>query len=169
MTENPIALLSFIAGPAILANACTILQNGAATRHSLAVGQWRDFHASLVAHDQRLPMLYTDPSRILSLSERRIRLQLRQTELLLVAACLFATTSFLALASTMSTLGGAALAATVTAYGMFTAGGLGLALMITATAIFWRESACTREMLSLHSKLLTPHNATTKPPAEASP
>lgn len=169
MIENPIALLSFIAGPAILANACTILQNGAATRHSLAVGQWRDFHASLVADDERLPMLYTDPRRILRLSERRIRLQLRQTELLLVAACLFAMTSFLALVSTMSTLGGAALAAAVTAFGMFTVGGLALSLMITTTAIFWRESACTREMLGLHSTLLMPHNSATEPPAETPP
>jgi hypothetical protein len=65
---DDIVPLAFIAGPAILANACAILQNGAALRHNLAVAQWRDFHASLVARDERIHALYVDVGRAVRLS-----------------------------------------------------------------------------------------------------
>jgi hypothetical protein len=150
---DDIVPLAFIAGPAILANACAILQNGAALRHNLAVAQWRDFHASLVARDERIHALYVDVDRAVRLSERRIRLQLRQTELLLVAACLFGVTSFLALASSLSTSVGAGRTAAATALGMLATGAAGLALLVAASATFYRETTCVRAMLDLHSAL----------------
>ena len=76
MSYDPFSTLTFITGPAILTNACAILQNGVTLRYNLAITQWREFHASLAADDGRLSMLFVDPRRALSLAERRIRLQL---------------------------------------------------------------------------------------------
>lgn len=145
--------LAFIAGPAILTNVCATLQNGAALRHNLAVAQWRDFNMSLLARDQRLRVLYGDPDRAVRLSERRIRLQLRQTEMLLAAACLFGTTSLLALLSSISASAGAGTTAYATAVGMLATGASGLVLLVLASATFYVESACGRAMLGLHVAL----------------
>ena len=45
--DDPISPLSFVAGAAILANACAVMQNGTTTRYNLAIVQWREFRASL--------------------------------------------------------------------------------------------------------------------------
>jgi len=152
--EQSIIVLSFIAGPAIITNACCILQNGTAIRYSLAVGQWREFHASRAAGDDGLAALFADPVRAVRLAEQRIRLQLRQTRLLLIAACLFASTSLLALLSALGTQFGADTAALVMAIAMLVTGAVGLVLMAVVTATFFRECGCTEKMIGLHPPLL---------------
>jgi hypothetical protein len=89
--------LSFVGGPAILANTCAVLQNGVNMRYSHAVDQWRRFQVSSVDHDGRLAVLYSDPAAALRLSGRRLRLQLRELELLVVGSSAFRVASFLAL------------------------------------------------------------------------
>jgi hypothetical protein len=141
--------LTFITGPAILTNACAILQNGATLRYNLAVTQWRELHASLAAGDSRLTLLFTDPRRALSLAERRIRLQLRALELLNVSVALFGAT-------TIGGLIGDFLVKTLSApawpLGLFMIGSGGGALVVTFAAIgaFFLESACGRAMVRLH-------------------
>jgi hypothetical protein len=49
--DNPAIPLSFVAGPAILANVRAILQKGMNIRHSHSVDQWRRFHAWPVSDD----------------------------------------------------------------------------------------------------------------------
>ncbi|PWC93291.1 hypothetical protein [Azospirillum sp. TSO5] len=96
MFEDPFASLSFIAGPAILTNACAILQNGATTRFNLAIAQWRDFRASVGAGDDRIALQYADPEAAVVLAGRQVRLQLRGMALLNSAvALLSATATFL--------------------------------------------------------------------------
>ena len=51
MADIPLVPLSFIAGPAILANACAIMQNGASIRYNLAVQHLREFRTSIAAQD----------------------------------------------------------------------------------------------------------------------
>jgi hypothetical protein len=154
IAEHSMIVLSFIAGPAIITNACCILQNGTAIRYSLAVAQWREFLASRVADDHRLDALFADPNRAVRLAERRIRLQLRQTRLLLIAACLFASTSLLALLSALGTQLGAETAATAMAIVMLVTGASGLLLMTVVTATFFLECACTGQMIALHPPML---------------
>lgn len=86
MFEDPFASLSFIAGPAILTNACAILQNGATTRYNLAIAQWLDFRASVGAGDDRIGLQYADPEAAVVLAGRRVRLQLRGMALLSATA-----------------------------------------------------------------------------------
>lgn len=164
LLQNPSIPLAFIAGPAILANACAILQNGAALRHSLAVAQWRELNAWQATANPTLPALYADPPRVLQLSQRRIRLQLRQTELLLVAACLFGLTSFLAVISSLAMQAGAGPAIAACVAALLLAGGLGLGLMMSATACFFLESLCARRMLRLHALSAASASATAVTP-----
>ena len=62
MADIPLVPLSFIAGPAILANACAIMQNGASIRYNLAVQHLREFRTSIAAQDTKLAILYDDPA-----------------------------------------------------------------------------------------------------------
>ncbi len=155
MIDNPVFPLSFIAGPAILTNACAIMQNGATLRYNLAIAQWREFRASLIARDDRLSAQYADPLAAVTLAERRIRLQLRGLSLLNGAVALFAATSVLG-------LGGAFLVQvryfpteTVSRV-MAAAGGAGLLFLLAATATFFLEGACGKALLGLHRQASEP-------------
>ena len=82
MVDNPFVALTFISGPAILTNACAIMQNSATIRYSLAIPQWRELRASLAVHSDLIDGLYADPDAALALAERRIRLPLGGLNLL---------------------------------------------------------------------------------------
>lgn len=149
MDENPFLPLSFIAGPAILTNACAIMQNGATMRYNLAITQWREFRASLTARDDRLSLEYTDPARAVGLAERRIRLQLLSLNLLNAAVALFAATTVLGLVGAFLA-GVRHFPAASVSLAMVAAGGTGLLFLLAATVSIFFESACGRAMLGLH-------------------
>ena len=149
---DPFAALTFVTGPAILANACATLQNGASTRYHLAITQWREFRAAIAAGDEdRLALLFVDPPRALALAERRIHLQLRGLALLNAGVGLFG-------AITVCGLVGAALvearivpSSTMRLF-MLAAGGVALAFMLAAIGAFFLESACGRTLVRLHPR-----------------
>lgn len=58
MIDVSLIPLSLIAGPAVLANACAIMQNGASIRYNLAVQHLREFRTSIAAEDGRVATLY---------------------------------------------------------------------------------------------------------------
>lgn len=93
MVDNPFVALTFISGPAILTNACAIMQNSATIRYSLAIPQWRELRASLAVHSDLIDGLYADPDAALALAERRIRLPLGGLNLLYAGVGLFGLTS----------------------------------------------------------------------------
>jgi hypothetical protein len=149
MFDNPFFPLSFIAGPAILTNACASLQTGATLRYNLAITQWREFRASLAVPDDRLSTQFSDPAIAVALAERRIRLQLGGLSLLNAAMALFAATTILGLA-------GAFLVevkyfpANLVTFIMVGTGGAGLLLILASTVVFLLEGACGRAMLGPH-------------------
>lgn len=149
MTEDPLAALTLLTGPAILTNACAVLQNGATTRYHLAIVQWREFRASLAEGDDRLSLLYVDPSRVLALAERRIRLQLRALGLLYAGVALFAATTVGGLVGTflVQTL---ILPSKSVSLFMIAAGGAALLILLSATMALFLEGACGRAMVRLH-------------------
>ena len=63
MGDIPLVPLSFIAGPAILANACAIMQNGASIRYNLAVQHLREFRTWIAAQETKRTILYDDPRK----------------------------------------------------------------------------------------------------------
>lgn len=149
---DPFAALTFVTGPAILANACATLQNGATTRYHLAIVQWREFRAAIADDDEaRLAQLFVDPRRALALAERRIHLQLRALALLNAGVGLFGAT-------TVSGLIGAALVEALlvpsAAVGLFllATGGAALAVMLAAVGAMFLEGACGRAMVQLHPR-----------------
>ncbi|WP_167434406.1 DUF2721 domain-containing protein [Mesorhizobium helmanticense] len=146
--DNPFFPLSFIAGPAILTNACAVLQNGATMRYNLAITQWREFRASLAARDDRLSSQYADPAAATTLAERRIRLQLRGLDLLNAAVVLFAATTVLGLAGSYLVQLGYLPAAPVTT-AMVVTGVAGLLFLLVATVTLFLESVCGRALLRL--------------------
>ena len=149
MPADPFSALTFIAGPAILTNACAIMQNGATTRYHLAITQWREFCASQAAGDDKVSSIYADPAAIVALAERRVRLQLRLLDLLNAAVALFAATAVLGLigASLVRTVN--LPAGPVTAI-MIASGGTALLVLLAAAVILVLEGACGRSMLRLH-------------------
>jgi len=149
MPHDTFAVLSFITGPAILTNACAILQNGATTRYNLAVMQWREFRTSLAADDDRLSLLYVDPERALSLAEQRIHLQLRALGLLNVGAALFAATTVCGLVGAFLVQALSVPPGAVSLV-MIAAGGGALAVMLVAIGALFHEGACSRAMVRLH-------------------
>lgn len=72
MADIPLVPLSFIAGPAILANACAIMQNGASIRYNLAVQHLREFRTSIAAQDTKLSVLDDDPRKAAGVTETRV-------------------------------------------------------------------------------------------------
>ncbi|WP_207478386.1 DUF2721 domain-containing protein [Arenibaculum pallidiluteum] len=155
MLEDPFTPLSFIAGPAILTNACAILQNGATTRYSLAITQWREFRASLGDGDGRLALQYAAPEAAVAIAERRVRLQLRGLGFLNAAVALFAATTVLGLGGALLVQLGEIPAAPV-GLAMAIAAGLAFLFLLAASTSFFREGACGRALLRLHRGADTP-------------
>ena len=155
MSYDPFSALTFITAPAILINACAILQNGATTRYNLAVTQWREFQAFIVTDEARLPLLYVDPDRALSLAERRIHLQLRALGLLNAGVALFGVTSISGLIGAFLVQ---ALSVPFGAISLFmaAAGGVALTVVLAAIGALFIEGACGREMVRLHHRLRAP-------------
>jgi hypothetical protein len=149
MFDDPISPLSFVAGAAILANACAIMQNGTTTRYNLAIVQWREFRASLAAPDGGLSGQYTDPEAAAALVERRVRLQLGGLGLLNAAVALFAATAVVGLAGDYLVQARHVAPASV-GFPMLIASGAALLLLLASTVSFFRESACGRALLGLH-------------------
>lgn len=151
MLENSLIPLGFVGGPAILANSCAILQNGVNMRHEHAVEQWRGFQASMADGDGRLSRLYSDPAAVLCLSEKRLRLQLRQLDILVTGASFFGITCVLALVwSVLSQIG--SIVAPVAAAGMLLSEGSGLAALVVLATILL-QTRCTRTPVGLHLQL----------------
>lgn len=151
MPSDPFSALTFITAPAILTNACAILQNGATTRYNLAVTQWREFQASIAANEDSLALLYVDPERALSLAERRIHLQLRALGLLNAGVALFGATSICGLIGVFLVQARFVPSGAVSPL-MAVAGGAALAVMLAAIGALFVEGACGRGMVRLHRR-----------------
>jgi len=150
MVDVPLVPLSFIAGPAVLANACAIMQNGASIRYNLAVQQLREFRTR--AQEPTLASLYEDPRQAAQLSESRVLVLLRQLEMLLTAAWLFGLTSVMAVVSSILAERQSEFAAAST-FVTIGVGGVGLALLLRASLGFRSECMCTRQLVRLHSRM----------------
>ena len=151
--ESTSILISFIAGPAILTNACAILLSGASGRYGLAIPQWREFRNALVASDGRLSD-YTDTAEALRLAERRILLLLRMMSLLHMAVVLFASSTLLALLSAMSSANPQLISVLkVLLLLMAVTGVAGLLFLIGGTATYMSEGSCGRALLRLHLRI----------------
>jgi len=155
MFDDPFSPLSFVAGSAILTNACAIMQNGATVRYNLAVTQWRDFRASVAAGDDRLAQQYHDTRAAVRYAEKRVRLQLRGLGLLNAAVALFAATTVVGLSGAFLVHARILPPAPVDMV-MLGASGAALILLLTATVTFFREGACGRALLLLHRELGAP-------------
>lgn len=153
MIDNPFVALTFIAGPAILTNACAILQSSATMRYGLAIPQWREFRASIVADDGLLARQYADPEAAIDLAQRRIRLLLRGLDCLYVAVALFGIGALLGLIGAILAAEGRHILPIWLVVGV---GGAGLALLLSAMAIFTRENRCARALLNLQLLLEVP-------------
>lgn len=154
MSYDAFAAVTFISGPAILTNACAVLQNGATVRYNLAITQWREFQASIAAgDDDRLSQLYADPKRALSLAERRIQLQLRALGLLGAGAGMFGATTVCGLigAFVVQTLSVPESAVNLF---MMAAGVAALGVMLAAIGALALEGACGWAMAQLHNSPL---------------
>jgi hypothetical protein len=149
MFDNSLIPLSFVGGPAILANTCAVLQNGVNMRYSHAVDQWRRFQASSVDHDDRLAVLYSDPAAALRLSGQRLRLQLRELELLVVGSSAFGVATFLALVWSLLLMIGSP-AANPAAALTLACGSIGLLVLLSVAVELLRESRCARALMRLH-------------------
>ena len=148
MADNPFLPLSFIAGPAILTNASTVLLNGASIRYNLAIGLWRDLQSELHGRDASAAIAYPDQREALRLANRRVVLIVRGLSLLYCAIGGFGLSTLAGLVGGMSsnsTLAEVDIAKAVT----LLAGGFGLLCLLVAAVFFILESRCTMGLLRL--------------------
>lgn len=151
--DNPFVALTFIAGPAILTNACAILQNSATMRYGLAIPQWREFRASIAAGDGLLTQHYAEPDVALDLAQRRIRLLLRGLDCLYAAVAMFGVGALLGLVGAILASQGRDV---LPIWIVVAAGAVGLSLLLIAMAMFTAESRCVRGLLRLQLRLDRP-------------
>lgn len=98
-----------------------------------------------------MAILYDDPRKAAGLSETRVLVLLRQLELLLAAAWLFALASLMAVGSSILGERQSELAALST-WVTIAVGGVGLALLLGASVGFRSECVCARQLIHLHSR-----------------
>lgn len=144
MIDNPFVVLTFIAGPAVLTNACATLQNGATIRYGSAITQWREFRSTIGG--DMLSQQYADVDSAIRLAQLRIRLLLRGLDFLYAAVAFFAFGALLGLIGAILAAGGRQL---VSVWAVIGVGAVGLALLLCALITFTSESRCTRLLLRL--------------------
>lgn len=149
MTDNIFFPLSIISAPAILMNACAILQNGTHVRYNLAITQLREFRNLQATNDNRFLSLYTKPDTVVKLAGRRINLILYGLNLLYVAVGLFGLTTFTGLFGALLGATKESIIDQIKSLMGFGAG-LGVLFMIVAVLTFFLESMIARSMLKFH-------------------
>jgi hypothetical protein len=149
MDANPFLPLSFIAGPALLANASTVMLNGASIRYNLAIGLWRDLQAELRGGEATGATPYADRRQALRLANRRVGLLVRGLTLLFGAVGGFGL-------SALAGLIGAVFSETQTGFWVeiakdltVGAAAIGLICLLSAAVFFVLESRCTISLLRL--------------------
>lgn len=148
--DNPFLPLSFIAGPAILTNASTVLLNGASIRYNLAIGLWRDLEAEL--HGGRgtaTGFLFADRARAMHLAERRVVHIVRALTLLYSAVAGFGLSTLTGLSGALLADGGPQWAIDAAKVATLAAGGFALFCVLGAAGTFTLESRCTVHLLRL--------------------
>ena len=133
--DNPFLPLSFIAGPAILTNASTVLLNGASIRYNLAIGLWRDLEAELHGHGSAAGFLFLDRPHALTL--------------LYAAGGGFGLSTLTGLTGALLADGGPAWAVDAAKTATLIAGGGALVCLLAAATTFTFESRCTVRLLQL--------------------
>lgn len=146
---NPFLPLSFIVGPAILTNACTVLLNGASIRYNLAIGLWRDLQAEMQGRELTGATPYADRRRALDVADQRARLIVSGLIMLYAAVGGFGTSALTGLIGAV--LSSSHPGAWVEAAKWLTvaAAGAGLVCLLVAAAIFVVESRYTVALLQL--------------------
>ena len=147
--DNPFLPLSFIAGPAILTNASTVLLNGASIRYNLAIGLWRDLEAELHGHGSATGFLFLDRPHAMRLAERRVIHIVRALTLLYAAVGGFGVSTLTGLTGALLADDGPAWATDVAKTATLIAGGTALVCLLAAAATFTFESRCTVRLLRL--------------------
>ena len=142
--DNSAIPLSFVAGPAVLANVC-------ATRHAHSVDDWRSLQSLRAGEDGKAVGLCSHVDAAIALSSRRVRLQLRATELLTLGTCTFGVTSLLSLGWSMLAKADADRSVVLFATATVFAACLGLLLLMTAAITVVEESASARRMMRRHA------------------
>lgn len=157
LIDNPFVALTFIAGPAVLTNACATLQNGATIRYGSAIAQWRDFRTSIASGGDMLSRQYADVDAAIELAQLRIRLLLRGLDFLYSAVAFFAFGALLGLIGATIAAAGRQI---VSIWFVIGVGAVGLALLLCALTSFMSESRCTRGLLRLQLNLSDPLRST---------
>lgn len=149
MAENPFLPLSFIAGPAILTNATTVLLNGASIRYNLAVGLWRDLQSETHGRESATGFAFPDSELALRLAHQRTVLIVRALNFLYAAVAGFGLSTLTGLTGALLSSGETARHVEITKYLTVGAGGLGLICILLAAFTFILESRCTVRLLKL--------------------
>ena len=149
MIDNPFLPLSFIAGPAILTNASTVLLNGASIRYNLAIGLWRDLQAELHGHSSTTGFVFANRRHALTLAQKRVVYIVRALNLLYAAVGGFGLSTLTGLTGALLADGGPVWAVAVAKTATLLAGGFALICLLFAAATFTFESRCTMGLLQL--------------------
>ncbi|MCC8362669.1 hypothetical protein LK996_06225 [Lysobacter sp. A6] len=143
--------LSFIGGPAILMNACAVMQNGASVRYSLAINLWREMRAEASGGTGTLLRSYSDPALAMTLASRRIRLLLVSLNLLYVTVAMFGIATVCGLAGSYVYIDAETGIATWAVRLVVGAATLATTGLLAAMCVFVVESRTTQRLIHLQA------------------
>ena len=162
--DNPFVILSYIAGPALLTNATSLLTMATTNRFARAVDRSRFLLGELAhAGPELQPVLRRD----LEASQRRARVIARAMGALYLAAGMFALATMLSVVGAVLARFGVATALGVDIVAAAGAGGIGFAALVIATIALIEESRLALRALTLEAQEVELHLAAKVTPAPA--
>jgi len=151
--DNLFLPLSFIGGPAILMNACAVMQNGATLRYTLAINLWREMRAEASGAPGTLLKSYSDPPRATFLASRRIRLLLVALNLLYITVAGFGVATLAGLIGSFASGSQALVDPNAAIFVVIGAATLATCGLLAAMAVFVLESRATQDLIRLQTHL----------------
>ena len=151
---NPFAVLTFIAAPAILTNASSVMALGTSNRFARTVERARRLAAELEAKDALPPKIQALRVRQLRAANRRVLLIVRALTAFYVSLGSFAAASFTSLLGAVFVMSGHELARQLGMTVAFLCGFAGFAGLVTGSAILVWETRLAHAILLEETKLL---------------
>jgi len=152
MTNNPFAVLSLIAGPAILTNATALLTMMTSNRYGLVVDRWRAVRQEVRQLDPTTHY-YETRAKNVDRFDRRARLILAAIRLLYTALAMLSSSTLLALIGAVLAIYRVEGTIFLAAVGIV-AGAFAVVCIALACACLFREASLALEQVREESELL---------------
>lgn len=167
LAENPLSILTFIAAPAILTNASSVMSLGTSNRFARAIDRIRTLASQVEGKDPRQSPEMELKLRQLRVAERRGLYLVQALTAFYTAVGSFAAAALLSLFSAGLFVGGAENVGNASLMLALVAGTCGVAGLVTGTSLLVRETRMTLRILTEETDFMLQRNAARVADAQA--